>query len=164
MKRWIAILLCLLLVLSLFGCKKSDDDNTVSFYYCRAEYDYGEEYGVVAPEQRELSEHATDLSNLLTLYLVGPLEEHLASPFTGTKLISVNSEDGQLFIRLADTAKSMTDARFTLACACMTMTCLELVDAEQVTIYCGDRTVTMSRDSLLLYDSITPIETAEVPQ
>lgn len=163
MKRFFCLILCVLLVLP--GCNtKKTGENVTTFYYCRTEYAYGEETGVVAPEQRDISANASDLKNLLALYLVGPLDEGLTSPFIGTKLISAEVEDNRLQIELTEPSKSMTDARFHLACACMTMTCLDLMELEQVTITCGDRSATMNRDNLLLFDSITPIDTTEETQ
>jgi len=55
----------------------------------------------------------------------------------------------------------MTDAQFILACSCLTMTCLELTDAEHVTINSGDRSVTMSKSTLLLHDLTTGAKTEE---
>lgn len=158
MKRCTALILCLLLFLG--GCSfKETGENLTAFYYCRTDYVYGDAYGVVAPELREVSAGTADLKNLLSLYLVGPLDEGMASPFRGFKLISAEMEDSQLVIELVSFDKTITDARFSLACACMTMTCLELTQAEQVTILCGDRSVTMHRDNLLLLDTVTSTQT-----
>ena len=55
----------------------------------------------------------------------------------------------------------MTDAQFTLACSCLTLTCLELVDAESVTVVSGDRSITMNADSLTQKDHITGTQTEE---
>ena len=159
MKRLFCMLLCFILVFTLFGCGSKEDENHVTFYYIRSEYDYGTEDGVIASELRDVSDKAADLRNLLALYLVGPLDESLSSPFPGTKLISLETRDDTLLIQLAGSASIMSEVRYSLACACMTMTCLELTDAAQVTITCSDRSVTMSRDNLVLFDIPAPIET-----
>ncbi len=156
MKRTFCLILGILLLLC--GCSGISENNVTTFYYCRADYAYGTQEAVVAPEEREVSAKASDLKSLLALYLVGPLDETLVSPFSGTKLLSAEMQGDQLMIVLTDTGKSMTDARFSLACACMTKTCLEWESISQVTIQCGERSVTMNRENLLLYDSITPIE------
>lgn len=156
MKRMHCLILCLLLFLP--GCNRSQENTTV-FYYCREDYDYGGKYGVISPEQREISANTYDLKNMLALYLVGPLDEELTSPFLGAKLLSVTAEEGHVMIELTDTVKTMTDIRFHLGCACMSLTCLEFDAFSQVTITCGDRSVSMNRENLLLYDSMTPNET-----
>jgi len=158
MKRLLCLLLSLTLLLA--GCRfASKAEAKTTFYYCRTEYSYGEKYGVISPEQREISANTSDLKNLLALYLVGPLDEELTSPFIGTKLLSATAEEGHVMIELKDTGKVMTDVQFHLGCACMAMTCLEFDAFSQVSITCGNRSATMDRDNLLLYDSITPIET-----
>lgn len=162
MKRMLCLFLCLCLPTCLIGCKAgSQEENLTSFYYCQAVYDCGTPEAVIAPEQRELSAGTPELKNILALYLVGPLDEKLTSPFYGVKLLSVENTEEQLLIQLTEADKSMTDAQFSLACACMTMTCLELTDVSQVTITCGDRSATMSLEKLLLFDGIAPIETTE---
>ena len=160
MKRIFCLILCGLLVLS--GCSFTNtEENLTAFYYCRTDYVYGDSYGMVAPELREVSANSTDLKNILSLYLVGPLDEGLTSPFQGFRLVSVSMKENHLLIELSGSEDAMTDARFSLACACMTVTCLELTEAKQVTIHCGDRSVTMHRDNLLLLDTITQISTEE---
>ena len=159
MKRILCLFLCLLLLLC--GCgKAAPAENTRVFYYCRTDYAYGDIHSVIVPENREISPNASDLKSTLALYLVGPLDENLTSPFIGTRLVSVIEQDGHLLIELDDAEESMTDTTFAVASACMTMTCFALMDPGQVTITCGERKATMSPDNLLLYDNITSTEIA----
>ncbi len=146
-------LLVLICSCSVLGYQKED---YVTFYYCQAEYIYADGDGVIAPEDRDVTGRTDDLEYLLPLYLVGPLDEDLASPFPArTQLISAQMQENTLTITLSETEKALTDSQFSLACACLTMTCLEITNAEQVTIICSDRSITMHRDSFLLYDDIT---------
>lgn len=155
MKRILSFLLILALMFPLWGCSKGIQDEAV-FYYRRAEFRYGEENAVVVPEQRDITGHVGDLSFLISLYLMGPLEEELESPFPkNTRLISVSPVVGAVRIELSNLNDSITDSRFSLACACLALTCLELTDTQEVTITSGDRSVTMDRDSIVLHDSIT---------
>ena len=55
----------------------------------------------------------------------------------------------------------MTDAAFSLACACLTKTCMELTQASSVTVISGTRMVTMGPDNLILTDSLDTAETEE---
>ena len=168
MKRVILLTVVISLLLSLSACSLSTSNSTdhVTFYYCRDEYAFGTTAGVMDSEQRYVSTHAEDLEYLLSLYFVGPMDEDLISLFPDqTRLLSVESQNHHLLVTISDAAGIMDDSQFTLACACMTMTCLELADYETVEIICGERTVTMGRENLLLYDEIvTEQPTTEEPQ
>ena len=160
MKRILCLILAAFLLCSLWGCEENSVEDQATFYYCREKYAYGTEGGIIGGEQRDITGHAGDVNYLLALYLVGPLEEDLTSPFPErTQLLSARLEADTLFIELSDMGKGMTDAQFSLACASLVMTCMELTDAAQVTIASGERSITMDPASLLLYDSITPGET-----
>ena len=161
MKRFFSLLLVLCLLGSLWGCSFSGNSKDQAvFYYCQKDYAFGAENGVITAEERDVTGHAGDISYLLSLYLMGPLDEELSFPFSGrTRLLGIEMVENTLCVELTDLGKSLTDSQFTLGCACLTMTCLELTDASQVTITSGERTVTMDESCLTLYDSITPGET-----
>lgn len=164
MRRLTSLVLTAVLVFALPGCGrlKDSEKDSITFYYQRAEFLYGEEDSVIASETREASGHAADLSYLLSLYLAGPLDEGLVSPFPrGTRLLSVQEEDDTLLLEISDTEDSLSESRFSLACACLTMTCLELSAAGNVIITSGERTITMTRDSFLLSDGTVPETTTE---
>lgn len=156
MKRILCLILTAGLLLS--GCAFSGEriKDPVTFYYPRREYRYGTADGVIAPEQREASGHREDLDYLLALYLIGPTNEALYSPISrGVGFLKIGQQDAAVTLELTDTTQSMTEAEFTLACACLTMTCLSITDAQSVTVVSGSRTVSMSRDNLTLYDNNT---------
>lgn len=158
MKRLTA--LCLVFSFLLSGCALFGEriKDPVTFYYVRAEYAYSSTESVLGSEEREASGHRHDLSYLMALYLIGPSDEALVSPLPrGTRFYSIEEKENSLLLHLSDTAGVLSDSDFTIACACLTMTCLELTKAEEVTIISGERTVTMSRDNLTLFD--TSIET-----
>ena len=158
MKRLFSLLLLIALFLSSCGDRLKEP---VTFHYIRQ--GYAEDMSsVLGSEQREASGHREDLSYLMALYLMGPADDELLSPIPrGTSILSVKQEDHTVSIHLTDTDDSMTDAQFTLACSCLTLTCLEITDAEYVTINSGDRSVTMRADSLLLQDLTTGSQTEE---
>ena len=161
MKR---IFCLILVVLLLNGCtfRKQQDDST-AFYYCRKTINTSGE-GFVVPEYREVSLGSSDLKSLLSLYLIGPQDEELGSPFRGMKLVSAEQDDAHLSLELFCNDRSLTDARFALAAACLTKTCRELLDITQVTVTCGSRSVTMAAEDLLLEDSITTTSNTEETQ
>ena len=164
MKRFLYFLLACLLLLSAcsFGTPAA---NSTTFYYCKADYGYGDSQGIIAGESRELSQNASDLTDTLALYLVGPLDEGLYSPLVDMKLLSVKERDGHLQIRLSEPPEPLSDAAFSLGAACLTLTSLELADLSQVTVTCPEHSVTMDRDNLLFLDNTTSAETImEEPQ
>ncbi len=155
MKRLICFFLLLSLALPLLGCSQEIQEPG-NFYYPRREFQAENAQNMIVAEQRDITGHARELHYLLSLYLIGPLNEELKSPFPqDTRLISVSQEDLTLHIELSSMPNRYTDAQFSLACACLTLTCLELSDATQVTIVSGERTITMARDTLVLQDHIT---------
>lgn len=155
MKKHICLLLCLMLMLS--GCAVKDN---VSFYYPRVEYIYDAQDGVIAPEKRDITGHRDDLKFLMSLYLMGPLDEALESPFSSkTRLVSVETVDNSVVITLSDTSATLSDSEFILACACLTMTCMDITSADSVTVVSGGRTTTLDPELLTMFDSGTPIET-----
>ena len=154
MKQLICITLCILLLMT--GCAPKD---TINFYYLRDSFQYGTEDGVIVAENRDITGHKEHLAFLLSLYLMGPQKEGNVTPFSvSTKLLSVETEADGLIITLTDTQDTLTDAEFILACACMTMTCLEILPTQTITINSGERSQTLSREMLTLYDSETPSE------
>ena len=56
---------------------------------------------------------------------------------------------------LTDTLETLSDADYSLACACLTLTCLNITGGEKVTITSGSRSVTMTRNTLTLFDGGT---------
>ena len=154
MKRHICLLLLFTIIFSLFACD-SGEQNSVSFYYCRdaAQYQYFEDNAVVCAEQRDLQGHRDDLRYMVGLYLAGPMTEGLITPFSkSTKLLSVQKEEDQILIELSDHSKILTDSEFTLACAALTMTCMDFTECRKVSISSGGRSVTMNADSIILSD------------
>lgn len=161
MKRIKAFFVTALAILMLSACGSSALKEPVTFYYRRAAFHSNAENSVIASEYREATGHQKDLWYLLTVYLAGPLDSSLRSPFpSGTKLLNVSADGNNLVIELSNTNRAQSDAAFSLACACLTKTCLALTDAETVTVISGSRTLTTSLDALLLFDeSILGTET-----
>lgn len=171
MRRIFCLLLAALLLLSLCACGV-DSENQAEFFYRRVKFAYGtgESDGVIVSESRDITSHTDDLPYLISLYLVGPQDEALASPFPAeVRLISAEKTRSKVQIELSEIDSGFSDSAFSLACACMTLTCIELTGVTQVTIVSGERSVTLRQEDLTLYDSDTvnpaTIETTmEVPQ
>ena len=55
-------------------------------------------------------------------------------------------------------SRELNDAQFTLACSCLTKTCLDVLDIQEVTITSGERSITLTEADMLLYDDGLPAE------
>lgn len=153
MRRFLCIIILICLLLS--GCHFAREriKDPVTFYY--VSNDFQETLtDVITSELREASGHTNDLSYLMALYLMGPVEEDNRSPIPrGTRIYVVQNDASGVVLKLSDTPIRMTDAQFSLACACLSLTCLELTDADTITISNENRSVTMTADTILLFDS-----------
>ena len=149
-------LVCLILVVSLLlsGCgffSAGIKDPVVFYYLCDS---YTEDLCcVMVSEEREASGHMGDLPYLLALYVMGPVNDENVSPLPHGTRIQSQIADGHIFLELSGIPRKLSDVDFSLASACLTMTCLGITDAEDVTIRHGDQETTLSRSSLTLYDA-----------
>lgn len=151
MKRLICLILLSCLLLS--GCSIAGEriKEPVTFYYVRESYQKDMEQ-VIASEVREASGHREDLAYLLALYSMGPSTEELKSPLPrNTKIEPAERTEDSIELRLSDSVLTLTDADFTLASACISLTCMELTGVQQVTVVCGEKSITIQKDHLLLY-------------
>ena len=161
MKKFICLLLAALLCVT--GCDSSQDETPgVLFYYLRKSEDfvYGSADGVVTGEERDPSGYRNNLKYLITLYLQGPVDEKLQSPFpAGCKLVVLSQEEEELTLLLNSNFCTLKDMDLTLACVCLAKTCFSLTDAQRVRImaesFSGEVAIdqTIHIDSLLLEDT-----------
>ena len=157
MKRYIALLLALILLLP--GChRQKAEDDTVTFYYRRSEVQYGSADSIIAAEERTLS---GDLTLLLSAYFRGPEDDSLILPFpAGTRLLETVQKDSTLTLTLSSEFSQLEGMDLTVACACISSTCFAITEAHQVKITTpaiGDTpssVFTLTRDSLLLFDEV----------
>ena len=161
MNRILACFLAAAILFTFSGCK-AQDPGGVAFYYSRSpeQYQYYAGDGVIRTEVRTLSGHRQDLQYLVGLYLAGPLDESLVSPFPkSVRLLFVEQTGSDIRIELTDQSRIMSDSEFSLACACLTMTCTQFTDCDSVTVISADRTLTMNADSILFLDPLPQQET-----
>ena len=152
-------LICLILLFGLFlsGCSVSGEriKEPVVFYYVRDSYQKDMEQ-VIASEIREASGHSEDLTYLLALYSMGPSQKDLRAVFPRTtRIVPTERTENSIVLTLSDGAETMLDIDFTLASACLAMTCMELIDVQQVTVVYGDRNITIQNDNLLMHHIMT---------
>lgn len=153
MKRFTAIVLVCCFLLS--GCRALADriKEPVTFYYVRTDYQNDLSI-VIGSEEREASGHRDDLSYLMALYLMGPANESLSTPIpSGIRIYVETNNKYHVKLTLSEPSSPLTDAQFSIICACLSMTCLDLTQTETVTITCGSRSASMTRDNLCFSDS-----------
>ncbi len=148
-------ILCLILVFCVLfsGCSLIGQyiKEPVTFYYVYENYQKDMQQ-VIASEIREASGHRDELTYLLALYSLGPSSEGLKSPLPrNTTILPIERTVDEIVLALSDNAQSLKDADFTLASACIALTCMDLIDVQQVTVVCEEQSITLGKESLLLY-------------
>ena len=156
--------LLILLVLSLLLCGCTNPDygfkKPLKFYYPLINPDYGMGSSYIQPEIREGATISGGLKDILNLYLKGPKDLTTYSyPFQyNTQVHAISRDTTTLDITLTRGFATYTGLPLTIACACITMTCLELTDVKTVRIRAFDTTldgaqyIEMNAETLLLID------------
>lgn len=163
MRRCVVSGIILLLILALSGC--SGKNNTVeqpaNFYYCTSSISFDTAHGVIAPETRDIAGFEQDLTALINHYLRGPNSSNLTSPFpNGSAVLWINQSDRELTLIMNQQFTQLTGLNLSLACSCISKTIFSLTDFESITIRArdtnldGTKSVTMTRDSILIQDRI----------
>ena len=156
--------LAAVILIAVAASPREELSGNVTFYYVRSEFAYGTEYGAIGSELREVGGHEEDLNYLLALYLEGPLSAGLRSPLPGkasVQILDLSQKGDALHIRLSDLSSVMTDSQFSIACACLTKTCLGIHHVQAVQIESGDRVVRMNPANLQFYDESTSVIVTE---
>ncbi len=166
MKKHIALFLTTLLLLApmLGGCSDAQSSYRMplSFYYPCERLDFSQGGSYIGAEVREGDETGGELSEILALYLLGPLDtERFFSPFPAqTRLEHYVLEESVLEITLSAEFSACTDSDLTVACACLAKTCLSLTQAQTVRIRCEGAQladadyVELDEQSILLVDDV----------
>lgn len=161
MRKKLAAFAAILALLLAIGCQQKTDQETmvspVRFYYKTA--DAAEFTGATGYELREIAGHEEDYTWILDQYFLGPQSEGLTAPFQRTTaLLSAELSGTQLRLTVTESLAELTGMDLTLACACITLTCLELPNVESVSIAArgstldGKHEMVLTRDDLLLED------------
>lgn len=162
MKRILCLILAVALFGALVGCHYKDGGEflePVEFYYPRLSehFLYGAQDGVLASEMREASGHTDDLDYLIPMYLRGPQDEKLRSPFPeGCTLVDVRSGGNMLVVILSEEFTTLEGMELTLACAGLARTCFGLTDVQRIRIDSSSDSktfaITLEPDSILQLD------------
>ena len=155
-------ILCVLLTLAMLaGCAAPANQPSIpmTFYYTRVDAVYHTEDGTMAQENRELGRVDLPVDEIVQLYLQGPLDETLVSPFPkGASCEEVVLADGVLTLRMNDAYAALRGVRATVAAACLTMTLTQIPSVREVCIEGGESGVSsapmrLSNEDFLLMDT-----------
>ena len=153
MKRITAIFLLAALILC--GCSSKVN---APFYYCRTDFQNNPVESIIDSEMRDVSGHEYQLDFLISLYLVGPSDTDFINPFPAdVQLLKTTIEANHLTIFLTDMDK-LSDSRFTVASACMALTCFDISSYDTITINSGTRSITLDPSILTLCDNSIPLD------
>lgn len=164
-KKTIIILLSFLLLSFLLGCSGQTEEfqQPVSFFYPEKAQEDGSITNVIRAELREGAVFSGDLQQLLTAYMVGPKDSVLYVPFpVHTELNEVSVVDNKVILHFNSAFGELSSLERTIACACISKTCMEFTGAVSVEIFAegilfdGVDSIVITQDNLLTEDN-TPI-------
>ncbi len=165
MKRYLYLSIVLIVAVSMVACNPNQDtiQAPVNFYYCNESMTFNSNDAVLLPEVRECAAYSGNVTDILEVYLKGPISPGYRSPFPqGTAIVSIDNADNTICVQLTKEFSTLKGLQLTLACASLAKTTIELTECEFVEISAADATldgktaVILSQDSLLLLDmSIT---------
>ncbi len=168
-------LLCLFLIMSaifLSACSQSKSpafDQPAQFYYLPDDINFHSSTGVIAYEIRNVKGYSDSLESFITLYLQGPADSNLVSPFpAGLTLEELSQNDSRVQITLSKEFSSLEGIGMTLSCSCLAATIKEFTGVEYVYISYVDaitdkrHTISLGPDTFWFYDD-TSVDALSAP-
>ncbi len=163
MKRHLCIVLTVLALILTSACDNNSDNfkEPANFYYTNATVSFFEAESVIAPEVRETVDQNGNITDIINVYLSGPISDKLTSPFpAGLSIISAQRTKDTYSLTFNKQFSSLSGLDLTIACSCICATVAELTNCNTVEIiYEGQQSqntspLTFSYDSLLFLDSV----------
>lgn len=147
------------LFLSACSPEPSDPSNTC-FYYKNATVLYHSENGLLGQQWIDITGGSDDWTQLLSIYLAGPTDHQLVSPFpAGTQLVSFSVYQDTAQVVLSREFADLTGAELTTACACLALTIQSITHCSYVQISAADAlldnqpSITIEPAAISFYDS-----------
>lgn len=151
MRKAMAVVIALCLLLSLSACRKDDSESTINrcvFYYL-GELDGSE--SVIGSETRVVDGDAKLM--ILGEYFAGPEDQSLNSPFPiGTTFTAFSSDENAASITMSEEYSQLQGADRTLAEACLTKTLADLTGCDSVLIIEADGSSVVRTADVFLFD------------
>lgn len=167
MKKLISLVLCAAVLFTLAACTEEEPkiEQPVQLYYRTAVADTEIASSVIAPLTAEGAGLKDDPQALLNEYLKGTSESGYLTTFpASTKLLSLELTEDTATLLLNPSITRLSGVDLTVACACITMTTIELTGVTTVRIRASNSTldgaeeIVMDAESLILQD-LNPFET-----
>lgn len=165
MKKRIAAMLILALLLSMTGCG-AEPGTRVTFYYRQ---NAGEDHltdGIVAEENRTVSVQAEQA--IFDAYFQGPEDDDLSAPFPrDSRVIQWEIRDQELLLTMNDSFGALSGVELTIACVCAAKTFISLFPVEQVRFQVengllgGEKSLVFSNDNISLFDNSLDLSRAD---
>ena len=167
MKRIFCLILAICIAFLLPGCKDKEEPilEPVNFYYRNADISYDSSTGLISAQVTESAGYDRNFLDILNFYLKGPIQDHFEHTFpSGTKALSLEFIGSNAQIVLSNDFARLGGIDLTIACACLSMTVMELTNSSSVTIRAesttigGNDSITMDKDNILLFDNAYPYQ------
>ena len=172
MKKFLCILLTILLLIPLIGCQRHNDSNAFTFYYPRSDFGYDtleEKFydEIIAKEIREDISPSTTYE-IISIHLKGPIIQDFANPYPeNLSLETVVAEGETLYITVSDHLSYLTGIDLIVACACLGKTGMELTSTTTVQISCrkalldGKKSIILQNDLIIVNDAVSNAATEQ---
>lgn len=169
MKQLISVVLLLAVIFSFAGCQEEAPlKDPVNFYYRRIQTEFGKETGVIDVMVVEGDGKKGDHLAMLNQYLLGINNSSFASTFpVSTQVTDLRILGDTAFLTLNPALGQYSGMDLTIACACLTLTTMELTGTQQVSIRItsgtlnGSDQIIMDRNTILLLDIYQPDDTTQ---
>ena len=161
--KYICLIFSAVLLFSILcgSANEQQNGNSVTFYYCATEAEFGSEMGLFAAEERYVSYNPGEYEALIQEYLNGAISADCVSPFPGgTTLVDYSLSDNAAAIVLSPHMGLQSQADVITCCACLCKTLFTLSDLEAIFISVdgdqinGENELVFHRDSFIIYDDI----------
>ena len=165
MKRNFCLLLCAVILFCTAACQEEAPkfESPVTFYYRTAVINDEIAASVIGPVTAEGAGLLEDPYALLNEYLKGTSQEGYLTTFpASTKLLTLEVTEETAYLLLNGSITRLTGVDLTIACACITLTTMELTDAKTVHIRSssgamdGNEEIIMDRQTLVQQDLYIP--------
>lgn len=155
MKRLIILLLSVMMLLT--GCTSTKNiSRTVQFYYIHNEIEFGSKSGVIASNTVQIKYKNEDNLQILNRYFNGPTNYECISPFpAGITLIDFETTQDTARLTLSPHMSMLSGIDFTVACACLTRTVIELTGVQTVHLSIQDNLIDGQESIRLTMSSFT---------
>lgn len=153
MKRLLILILVLGIGLSCAACTQDAEEQTF-FYYLRTRETiaYGEPDALVAPVCMDIPPELP-FEDVIALYLSGPTDETLLSPFPqGTQLLSTIERKDMLVLVMSGEFSSLDGIQLTLAGTCLAVTCQELTGQGRIQVRSGEHIYDFDASNIVFLD------------